>query len=58
MRDRIQEPIPVKELDQHFKPRGALKETPIALERRFHIAADREPQVRTSKRRSQMGSCD
>lgn len=46
MQERAQKPIPVKELNKHFKPRGALKDTPIALERRFHITADREPQVK------------
>lgn len=40
MSDCIQNPISVKELEQHFKSRGPNNETPIALERRFHIAAD------------------
>jgi len=55
MQDRIQKPIRVEELDKHFKPRGAIKETPIALERRFHIAADREPQVKTRLERVDHG---
>ncbi len=55
MQERTQKPIPVKALNQHFKPRGALKKTPIALERRFHIAADREPQVKTRLKRIDRG---
>ena len=55
MPDSIQRPVPVKELDQHFKPRGALKETPIGLERRFHIAADCAPQVKTRIERIDRG---
>jgi V8-like Glu-specific endopeptidase len=55
MLDRIQRPVPVEELDQHFKPRGALRETPIALERRFHIVADREPHVKTVLKRVERG---
>jgi V8-like Glu-specific endopeptidase len=55
MPERIQQPIPMKKLNRHFKPRGALKETPIAVERRFHIAADREPQVKTRFERIDRG---
>jgi V8-like Glu-specific endopeptidase len=55
MQEHIQKPIPVKKLDQQFKPRGALKETPIALERRFLIVADREPQVKTRLERIDRG---
>lgn len=47
MPDRHPRPVPVKELDQHFKTRGPLKETPISVERRFHVAADREPKITT-----------
>lgn len=47
MPDRIEKPIRVRELERRFTPRGPREETPIALERRFHVAADREPQVRT-----------
>jgi V8-like Glu-specific endopeptidase len=55
MPEPIQRPVPFKELDQHFKSRPALKETPIALERRFYIAADREPQVKTRLERIDRG---
>jgi len=55
MADEIQRPIPVKELDQHFEPRGAVKETPITIERRFHIAADREPEIKTRLERLDRG---
>ena len=55
MPDPIQQPVLVEELDQHFKPRGPRNETPIRLERRFHIAAGREPQVRTRLERIDRG---
>lgn len=55
MPDRIQRPIRVKELAKHFKARGALKEAPIAIERRFHIAADREPRIKTRIERIDRG---
>jgi len=55
MQERIQNPIPVKDLDQYFKKRGPIDETPIALERRFHIVADREPEVKTRLERIDRG---
>lgn len=55
MPDHIQKPVPVRELDQYFKPRGALKETPINIEHRFHIAADGKPQVKTRLERIDRG---
>ena len=55
MQDRNQKPIAFKELDQHFKTRGPLQETPIALERRFHIVADREPSVKARLERIDRG---
>jgi V8-like Glu-specific endopeptidase len=55
MPDSIEKPILVRELDQHFRTRGALNERPIALERRFHIAADREPRVKTRLERIDRG---
>jgi hypothetical protein len=48
MPKRIEKPIRMKELERRFKPRPPRKETPIALERRFHVAADGEPHVKTS----------
>ena len=47
MADDIGAPIPVKELDRYFEPRDALVDAPITLERRFHVSAEREPQVKT-----------
>ncbi len=47
MAERAQKPIPMKQVGRHFKQRGPLKKTRIALERRFHVAADRKPQVKT-----------
>jgi len=55
MQDHKQEPIPFKDLDQHFKTRGPLQEMSIALERRFHIVADREPNVKTRLERIDRG---
>lgn len=55
MPKRVQRPILTKELDQHFQARGPLKEQPIALERRFHIAADHEPQIRSRLERIDRG---
>ncbi len=55
MPEPVDKPVPAKELDKHFKPRGALKKTPIALERRFHVAADREPQINTRLERVDRG---
>ena len=55
MAEPVDKPIPAKELDKHFKSRGALKKRPIALERRFHVAADRKPQVKTRLERIDRG---
>ncbi len=55
MGECIQRPVPVDELDQHFRSRDAVRETPIALERRFHVAAEREPQVETRIHRVERG---
>lgn len=56
MSARIPKPVSIKELDQYFKTRNALNEKPISLERRFHIAADREPQVKTRIERVDRGN--
>jgi len=50
-----EKPILVKELEKHFKSRDPRSKDPIALERRFHIAADREPKVRTRLARVERG---
>ncbi len=55
MADKVQRPVLVKDLDRHFKTRRARKETPIALERHFHIAADSPPQVKTRIERIERG---
>ncbi len=47
MSDSTKRPVSLKDLDKVFKARGALNKTPIATERRFHIAADQEPQIKT-----------
>lgn len=52
---RIERPVPFKDLDKHFEARPALKETPISLERRFHVAADRKPKVTTRLERVDRG---
>ncbi len=55
MPDCKQRPISLKELDQHFKARGALKETPISVERRFHVATTGEPRIETRLERIDCG---
>lgn len=55
MSDCIQKPISVSDLEQHFKSRGPSRETPIAVERRFHIAADHEPIINTRLQRVERG---
>ncbi len=45
--ERSDSPIPMAELDRHFKARGPAKDKPVAIERRFHIAAEKEPVVKT-----------
>jgi V8-like Glu-specific endopeptidase len=47
MPDQAPKPLPLKAVAQHFETRGPRKESPIAVERRFHVAADREPVVKT-----------
>jgi hypothetical protein len=55
MADRVARPVGVKDLDQYFKPRGATRDVPVALQRRFHVAADREPRVSTRLERVDRG---
>ena len=55
MADRIACPVPFADLEQQFKSRGPLRDASIAVERRFHVAADREPQVRTRLERVDRG---
>lgn len=42
---RAPRPIRIEELDEHYGTRGPRKDTPITLQRRFHVAADGEPRV-------------
>ncbi len=45
MSGRRKRPLTMKDLAEHFKARGPQEERPIAIERRFHVAADREPKI-------------
>lgn len=55
MKNYNDRPIPVKDLEQHFKRRGALKKTPVAIERRFHVSAEKKPKVKTRLERIDRG---
>lgn len=55
MPNRSQKPVRTRELERHFEPRDPRKKTPIAVEHRFHVAADREPQVKTRLERIDRG---
>ena len=55
MKDVTAQPIQFEELERHFTTRGPRKEMPVAVERRFHVAADREPNVRTRLVRVERG---
>jgi V8-like Glu-specific endopeptidase len=48
-------PVLVKELNQFFPPVGPLADKPIAIERRFHVAAAQEPQLKTRLERIDRG---
>jgi V8-like Glu-specific endopeptidase len=47
MATRGDRPIPFRQLEERFKTRPALKEMPLAQERRFHVVAENEPKVAT-----------
>lgn len=55
MPERLEKPIRVKQLEGQFKPRGPRKKSPIVVERRFHVAADRKPKVTTRLERVDRG---
>ena len=55
MPERMEKPIRMKELERRFKPRGPRKKTPITVERRFHVAADGEPEITTRLERVDRG---
>lgn len=50
-----EKPIKFRDLERRFEARDPKTNTPIALERRFHIAADQEPRVRTRLERVERG---
>ncbi|MFM9949073.1 MAG: trypsin-like serine peptidase [Saprospiraceae bacterium] len=47
MQNKKKRPVLKKDVDEQFKTRPALEEKPIAIERRFHVLAERQPQVKT-----------
>lgn len=55
MQQRIRPPVLVRDLDRHFTSRPPVEDTPIALERRFEVVADREPKVTTRLERVDRG---
>lgn len=55
MADNIEKPVQFRELDRLFKARKALSETPIQIERRFHVDAEEEPNVKTRLERVDRG---
>ena len=48
-------PIKFRDIERHFEARDPKINKPIGLERRFHIAADEEPRVRTRLERVERG---
>jgi len=50
-----EKPIKFRELERRFEARDAKTTKPIGLERRFHIAADQEPRVKTRLERVERG---
>lgn len=55
MPERIERPVPIKQIDELFEPRGPLDEKPISIERRFHIFAEEVPSVETRLERIDRG---
>lgn len=49
-------PLPLKTVLRRFEDRAPREDKPIAIERRFHVAAEREPQVRTRLVRVERGA--
>ena len=47
MPERSKRPVPFKELDKYFQARPAVRNNPIKVQHRFHIAAEREPVIST-----------
>lgn len=55
MTDCKARPVPFDDIGDTFSAREAAKRRPIAIERRFAVAAEREPQVRTKLARVDRG---
>ena len=55
MPQRPPRPVAFKDLSEQFKARGALKDRAIAIERRFHVSAERQPSVKTRLERIDRG---
>jgi V8-like Glu-specific endopeptidase len=58
MAQKMDRPIPLKQLENHFKSRDPVKATPLAIERRFHVAGEGEPKVKARLERVARGGND
>ncbi len=58
MPDSFAAPIPLEKVEEFFAARGAREERPIAVERRFQVVADREPEIRSHLERIDRGDGD
>ncbi|MEL7155756.1 MAG: hypothetical protein AAFN30_04070 [Actinomycetota bacterium] len=45
--NRLPRPLDDREVDKHFEARGPHRDTPITVQRRFHVPADKPPRVRS-----------
>ena len=55
MNNYANRPISMKEVNEYFRARGPIDEKPIAIERRFQVAADDEPRVKCHLERIDRG---
>ena len=53
--DRVPQPVAFSELEREFTDRRPEDRDPIGIQRRFHVAADREPDVNTHLKRIERG---